>query len=117
MRKSSLIFQGRPGFFRECSTKGTPFLAAVCPREKVGRIESYPQEVSYRWLGEMVPKYVSMTGAWLSLNITIYQILKSCPLGGHPKWGHCCHGMVFRAKSSLFKYPHERQMFILFEVD
>ena len=38
---------------------------------------------------------------------------ESCPLGGHPKRGHCCHGMVFRAKSSLFKNPHERQMFIL----
>lgn len=80
VRKSSLIFQGRPGFCLECSTKGTPFLAAVCPREKVGRIESYPQEVSCRRLGEMVPKDVSMTGAWLSPNITIYQILKAVPL-------------------------------------
>ena len=113
VRKSSVMFQGRPGFFLECSTKRTPFLAAVCPREKAGRIESYPQKVSYRQPGEMVPKDVSTTGAWLSPNKTIYQILKSCPLGGHPKWGHCCHGIVFRAKLSLFKYPHERQMFIL----
>ena len=28
----------------------------------------------------MVPKDVSMTGAWLSPNITIYQILKAVPL-------------------------------------
>lgn len=42
--------------------KGLHLSWQQCPREKAGRIESYPQEVSYHRPGEMVPKDVSTTG-------------------------------------------------------